>query len=136
MNKDKFARLFGLILCVIAIETGVSKWNDCPVDQGSIPLAMMLAGLSGLLFILPGYFRMTRPEIQFTLAIYNSANLIKNLNNLFTLNSSPSCSHQMLLATILCNVIVFACWFHRMITLITFMANRSATKTSQKAADQ
>lgn len=124
-------KLFGLILCVFAIESGRSEWADCPVDGGSIPAALVFAGLSGLLFILPGYFAMIRPEIQLTLAIYNSTRLIRNLNNLFTMvvddqdRLSPRyCNHPLVLTAILSNVIVLAGWFHRLIILAVFITNR------------
>lgn len=120
-------KLMGFIVCVLAIETAVSKWNDCSSSYSSIPTAMMFTGLSGLLFLSPGH-SVFRPKVQLVVAFYNSVNVLRNVQNLFSLNEeNPSfgrcCSHGLILATIFGNVIVFSLWSARVIQLVAFIAH-------------
>ena len=113
--------------CFIAIVTGYSERNACPVGSSDfIPINILFAGLSGFLWILPRRYVM---DLIFDL-IMIAFNLLTLLIHLWYLVAySPSvhyCSANMRITAAILNLILLVVWSHRLWDLINFINRKQS----------
>ena len=118
-------QLLALVICFVAVDVGISYWDDCSVHGHLIPTSAIFAGLSGVTLVLS---IAVRPEIQLSFALYNCVTFLQYIRELYSISSIslPRCPDDLYFASVSFNVVILVFWVRHLINVLNYLKRRNA----------